>query len=108
MAVYFCPGRRSQDTAPIYSVAVPGYLSSASGSSPGALGDYAACLGTTGYDTFDPNTAVPANGMFRIGVQGIGVKLAFISDGLSNTIMIGEKHVQLGQFGKAAERLQHL
>ena len=101
VAAFFCPSRRTPSTAPVFSVGVSGYSASASGSYPGALGDYAACLGTTGFDTFDPTTYVPANGMFRLGTQGIGLKLAQIPDGLSNTIMIGEKHVQLGQFGKA-------
>ncbi len=31
---------------------------------------------------------------------GIGVRFAEITDGLSNTLLVGEKHVPLGQFGQ--------
>ncbi len=91
---YFCPSRRSPDTAPIYA--------QGDGISPGgALGDYAACIGTTGDDLWNAayTTALP-NGIFQLGVGGVGVKFVQVTDGLSNTIMIGEKHVQLGQFGQ--------
>jgi prepilin-type N-terminal cleavage/methylation domain-containing protein len=99
LEVFFCPSRRSPSSAPLYSLPGGGGVGSMSSLTPGALGDYAACIGTTGYDTFSFTTFAPANGMFQIGVQGIGVKLALITDGLSNTIMIGEKHVQIGHFG---------
>ncbi len=96
--VYFCPSRRTPWTAPVYSLPSGNGVSSMA--VPGALGDYAACIGTTGYDTFNFTTFVPANGMFQLGAPGgIGIKLALITDGLSNTIMIGEKHVQINQFG---------
>ena len=45
---FFCPSRRTIDTAPMYS--------SSATDTPGALGDYAACTGTTGYDTFSLTT----------------------------------------------------
>jgi prepilin-type N-terminal cleavage/methylation domain-containing protein len=99
--VYYCPSRRQPGSGPIFSLATAGYASSASGSYPGALGDYAGCVGTTGYDTFDPNTYIPCNGFFRLGVQGIGIKLALVIDGLSNTIIIGDKQVTQGKFGYA-------
>jgi prepilin-type N-terminal cleavage/methylation domain-containing protein len=111
--VYFCPSRRSPGAGPTYSQPTPGYFSSAGGLTagpfngaisppyPGGLGDYAGCLGTIGFDTFDPTTYVACNGFFRLGVQGIGIKLALITDGLSNTIIIGDKQVTQGQFGYA-------
>jgi prepilin-type N-terminal cleavage/methylation domain-containing protein len=97
--VFYCPSRRSSNTAPIYSVNVGG--DDSMGNYPGALGDYAACIGTTGYDSFNYNTYpyMSPNGMFQLGVQGFGVKVAEVTDGISNTIMIGEKHVQIGKFG---------
>ncbi len=91
--VYFCPSRRTPFTAPIYA--------QNDGVSPGgALGDYAACIGTTGADLWNAayTNAVP-NGLFQLGTNGVGVKVAQVTDGLSNTLMIGEKHVQIGQFG---------
>jgi hypothetical protein len=42
---------------------------------------------------------VPTHGTFlRSG--GIGIRYAQITDGLSNTLMVGEKHVPLGYFGQ--------
>ncbi len=69
---------------------------------PGALGDYGA---TTGTDNCDGADCVCAyNGAFRVGFDQFGkfigaVKLAEISDGLSNTFFVGEKHVPLNNFG---------
>jgi hypothetical protein len=37
------------------------------------------------------------NGAFQLGSQGI--RFAQITDGLSNTLLAGEKHVPLGTFG---------
>ena len=39
----------------------------------------------------------PMNGSFQFGSKG--VRFADILDGLSNTIVVGEKHVPLGKFG---------
>src|SRR5262249_13450875 len=67
------------------------------------LGDYAACTGTTGYDTIHlGNLTTLPNGAFRLGITGRGVRLAEITDGASNTILIGEKHVMPTKFGQAA------
>ena len=90
---FFCPSRRSADSPPL--------LSAASGNDvPGALGDYACSTGTTGKDWADPTTLLPPNGAFRLGQNGLGVSRAAITDGMSNTILLGDKHVQEGQFGK--------
>ncbi len=59
----------------------------------GSAGDYAVCTGTTGLDVdlaIPPATIILQNGAFR-AVDG--VPFAQISDGLSNTLMVGEKHV---------------
>jgi prepilin-type N-terminal cleavage/methylation domain-containing protein len=84
---YFCPARRSASEAGL-----------STDSPPGALGDYAACTGTTGAD-WSART-VPPNGAFRLGANGKGIRFAEIQDGLSNTILVGDKHVQVGQYGK--------
>jgi hypothetical protein len=92
--VYFCPARRGPDTNPTLSLSGDGGL-------PGALGDYACCLGTTGFDLWNSlySPQLP-NGAFQLGEVGHGVRLAQIRDGTSNTFLVGEKHVQDGQFGQ--------
>jgi prepilin-type processing-associated H-X9-DG protein len=64
-----------------------------------SVGDYAASIGTTGYDytvTLPDSLPIPSNGVFR-AVNG--VRFAEITDGLSNTLMVGEKHVPQGKEG---------
>jgi prepilin-type N-terminal cleavage/methylation domain-containing protein len=102
---YFCPSRRSPHTPPTASVLGDqnddfGPLGA---QTPGALGDYGACTGTDNCDGADCSGAV--NGAFRVDYnqfsQYVGsVAFAEITDGLSNTIFVGEKHVQLQNFGK--------
>jgi prepilin-type N-terminal cleavage/methylation domain-containing protein len=84
---FFCPARRTSSTAPTLSNDNP----------PGALGDYAACIGTTGFDWF---ITQPPNGAFRLGATGQGIKISEITDGTSNTFLIGDKNVAMGQFGQ--------
>jgi prepilin-type processing-associated H-X9-DG protein len=58
-----------------------------------AAGDYAASLGSTALDTpliIGNNPPIMPNGAFE-AVQG--VRFAAITDGLSNTLLVGEKHV---------------
>jgi hypothetical protein len=65
-------------------------------SPPVSVGDYAVSIGTTGFDytvNIPDGPSIPENGAFR-GVQG--VRFAEITDGLSNTLMVGEKHVPRG------------
>ncbi len=41
-----------------------------------------------------------ANGPFRSGgIDGKGIRFLQIKDGLSNTLLVGEKHVPFGKFG---------
>jgi prepilin-type N-terminal cleavage/methylation domain-containing protein len=108
MPVFFCPSRRPPGlTAPA------GLLGSGAGIMPagvefkialvGAAGDYAACTGTTGYDvdvvipTGLIAITIPQDGAFR-AVQGI--PFAQITDGLTNTLLVGEKHVPPSALGK--------
>jgi hypothetical protein len=63
------------------------------------VGDYAACIGTTGFDyniTMPDGAIIKQNGTFQ-AVQGI--RFAEILDGQSNTLLIGEKHVPPAMIG---------
>ncbi len=100
--VYFCPSRRQPGEHEGQAFAQP-LACGLPNSVPGAVNDYAACIGTTGDDganewvilLAEPN---PPNGMFR-AIRG--VRTAEVTDGLSNTILVGEKHIPYGQFGNA-------
>jgi prepilin-type N-terminal cleavage/methylation domain-containing protein len=103
--VYYCPSRRAPG---MVSVAgdqnddlTPGSLGPFV---PGALGDYGACTGTDNCDGADCDGRV-YNGAFRSAYNQYGqplgrVTFASITDGLSNTLFIGEKHVQINNFGR--------
>ncbi len=96
--IYFCPSRRS----PTDGLSLP--FQNPTGCLPmppvpGALGDYAVSIGTTGADypvTIQSGPTLVPNGAFQFPT---GIRFADITDGLSNTILAGEKHVPRGQFG---------
>ena len=98
---YFCPSFRSPgdaNSAEVFTQPSGCVLSQAA---RGSVGDYAANIGSTGldYTVSIPNgPSVAQNGALR-AVKG--VRFAEISDGLSNTLMVGEKHVPRGSEGAA-------
>jgi len=100
--VYFCPTRRTMgnSTPAITGTSVTDPVTGKSGR--GALGDYASSIGTTGDDYYN-QTGVPPNGAIQLGENGKGIRLKTITDGTSNTLLIGEKHVALSQFGRASQ-----
>ena len=80
---FFCPSRRSPVSLSAIDPGVPDVT--------GLPSDYAACSGDT--------SAAPTTGVFKLVNSNhmlAGHRIADITDGTSNTIMIGEKHVQLG------------
>jgi prepilin-type N-terminal cleavage/methylation domain-containing protein len=98
---YYCPSRRSTSTAPTVSLSGDqdddNFGPPFGPHTPGALGDYGACIGTDSCDGFDCQGV--ANGSFQI-LGRPAVTFSSITDGLSNTIFMGEKHVPRSQFGR--------
>jgi type II secretory pathway pseudopilin PulG len=95
---YFCPSRRDPQGSSGVDYQQPTICVSTT-NVPGALGDYAANIGTTGFDytvQFANSPPIEPNGTFRALV---GVRFAEITDGLSSTFLVGEKHVPKDQFG---------
>jgi len=88
VSTFFCPTRRP-----------PGGLSTTLSRQAGALGDYAGCVGTTGDDNISKGLG-PPTGIFRVGMDGKGIRRREVTDGMSNTFVIGDKHVPLNQFTK--------
>jgi prepilin-type N-terminal cleavage/methylation domain-containing protein len=109
--VFFCPSRRSSGDG-VFSLSsnfrkngVP------AGGGPGALWDYAGCAGT-----IDPDSFEPLDGVFMYPHHSGGsvdadssdsekivwehhLSFSKITDGLSKTFFIGEKHVRPDEFG---------
>jgi prepilin-type N-terminal cleavage/methylation domain-containing protein len=92
--VYFCPSRKPNRL----SVGTGFVLNDERDPWPGACGDYAANMGNDP-SILDSDTAA-GNGFF---IQHIG-KITFknITDGLSNTLMVGEKHINKNSYSKTA------
>ncbi len=137
---YYCPSRRG----PTLSTAENWYVNdscpppdpkqagcggealqprfSAANNPPGAVGDYAACVGDMRGIANNPNSEnwfnISSNGAIIIGnptpapssspappAQIVtsftsNTKISSISDGTSNTFLAGEKHVPVGMFGR--------
>jgi prepilin-type N-terminal cleavage/methylation domain-containing protein/prepilin-type processing-associated H-X9-DG protein len=97
---YFCPSRRTS-TAGGPSSSIFGdtphtmNLTTTPNMFPGALGDYAVVIDRSGYNS--PNSQVPfLTGPFR---EGRGHRFADFRDGMSNTLLIGEKQIPRGKMG---------
>jgi prepilin-type N-terminal cleavage/methylation domain-containing protein len=103
--IFYCPSRRSPP-----QLSVSGDTLAPWGGSPGASGDYAANGGNTTAVWEDPRNG---NGVLLYADTTFGPNntvaswrslTAFrdVTDGLSNTLLIGEKHVQNTMFGQQA------
>jgi prepilin-type processing-associated H-X9-DG protein len=94
---YFCPSRRG----PPQIGTLPEDVASGK---KGTLGDYASAASD---NTNDPVTAYDlagATGSIILGIRNgtqwdSRTRFASVTDGLSNTLFVGEKHIQLGQIG---------
>jgi len=123
--IYFCPSRRSHKQGQQGSISVAGGDptldvpdNTTNPMMPGALSDYAGSVGSTGRDYWwdgegtsgGDNTALKCRGAFqmmnnwRVGAPSTstapGKRLAQFTDGTSCSFLMGEKHVQVGKFGK--------
>src|SRR5262249_12127148 len=93
VSVYFCRSRDRRGITTTSSFNQDPQACVLGDSLVGASGDYAANVGTTGSDIIivvkNGPPLIP-NGPF---VADHGIPFAKITDGLSNTLMVGEKHV---------------
>ncbi len=91
VSVFMCPSRRGPPSlSPITNPNVSNVF--------GLPSDYAASTG-------DTNT-VPTNGLFTLvnaNHMTTFVKMRDITDGTSNTVMLGEKHIQLGKINDSIQ-----
>jgi hypothetical protein len=94
---YFCPSRRASDGSPRLSVSgdVPPVSPPGYPHQPGGLADYAVVIDPSGDDRPNP-VSNGSNGAFQMGT---GLRLLDFRDGLSNTLMVGEKHVPVSKYG---------
>jgi prepilin-type N-terminal cleavage/methylation domain-containing protein len=113
--IFFCPTRRTANTEPVLSIAgdtpdIP--FSGSRNHYPGALGDYACSVGNDMSADFN---GVGGNGAMVLAKQPTvysvnsapprlapwksQTQFSTITDGLSNTLMIGEKYLKPGTFG---------
>jgi prepilin-type N-terminal cleavage/methylation domain-containing protein len=96
VSVYLCPTRRAPPQIGMLAEEI-------SSARKGALSDYAVAASDNNIDY----ATSEARGSLIIGYLLSGkrwesrTKIATITDGLSNTIFLGEKHIQLGKFGNA-------
>ncbi len=114
VTIFFCPSRRTANTAPGFSITGDRPDVQFPGSRKhyeGALGDYACCVGTNVAEDFSGDggngAVIIADWQYKLPLTPPQIidlwqsqtRFRNITDGLSHTILIGEKHVLPGTFG---------
>jgi prepilin-type N-terminal cleavage/methylation domain-containing protein len=95
LAIYFCPSRRGPEDQLVGQPFPQEPGGTKPEGVPGAVGDYAACVGTTGFDHTVPTTIngvtteLPSTGAFT---AVLGRRILDLRDGASHTFLVGEKH----------------
>ena len=97
---YYCPSRRTPKLLSAVETVFGPATTTPDRYAAGALGDYAACVGTYNNAQWPFNFANGAIIDGRNSSTGSNTRLAMITDGTSNTLMVGEKHVPRGGFGR--------
>jgi prepilin-type N-terminal cleavage/methylation domain-containing protein len=120
---YFCPSRRPPGQLSISGDTPDTAFTGSRSHYAGAVGDYAACIGNDLTPETDGIAGHGGNGAFSValipwryvrapraggppailGQQQSMTKISNISDGTSNTLFFGDKHVRLGRFGQAGQ-----
>jgi prepilin-type N-terminal cleavage/methylation domain-containing protein/prepilin-type processing-associated H-X9-DG protein len=121
--LYYCPSRRSADASSVSTQGetpdtwpwIPDPNAPPEGNGKqwfGALGDYACCDGNNlggAFNTIDADGPMilgnvtyvsPAKLPYTIKSFSSRTRFATLNNGLSNTLLIGEKHVPQGKFGQ--------
>jgi prepilin-type N-terminal cleavage/methylation domain-containing protein/prepilin-type processing-associated H-X9-DG protein len=111
---YFCPARRSPPLSSTRGDTPDDPWKGSLSHYPGSVGDYACSVGDNAnghYNTDQANGAIlianfkwsKSGPPATIGSWSSRTGLSSITDGLSNTVFAGEKHVRQGQFGNGGE-----